>query len=581
MGRDRAKNFLRGARRLTVQDFSQQFRDRVDSGDQDDLFRINLNHRSQFTATLGRLQQGANVDLELYAPKRSLQAVLRQIGRTNFSDLTRQEIRRNLSRVGQSQRRGRRSESLNVTLDAGIYYLRVRWRSGSTRYTLNAAGETVQQPPLIVSPSPSPSPGSTPSPTPSFTRNWVRQIGAPGNDTAYGVTANATGVYLGGVLDGQDLLIARYNSTGTQIWRENPKLSGSDFEIAFDIAVDDAGNYYVVGISKVTSRTNLPANDVFIAKYGESNNLLWSEAIATSLSTIAAIDLASSVVLNGDYLYVAGFLKAVPSAVPSVGAPPVSQPAQAFVAKFQTADTITGQRQVWLRDYSSTTGSSAASSVAVDVNGDVYITGITNAAFNNRGNLNNLFAGGDAFVAKFNGTTGNFLWDEVLTSNEANTQDYGRGIAVLGTTVYITGETGGTLPGETSLSGTDGFLAKYTQDATGTSATREWINQFGTSGTDAAQAIAINDTGRIFLTGETNGGLFGNTPLGGSDAWLAEFSADGNLLRSALTGTPQDDEAYDIAVNGTAIYLVGQTLGALEGSNPRNYDAWIGRFTPI
>jgi hypothetical protein len=98
-------------------------------------------------------------------------------------------------------------------------------------------------------------------------------------------------------------------------------------------------------------------------------------------------------------------------------------------------------------------------------------------------------------------------------------------------------------------------------------------------GLEESQGIAVDANGRIYLTGETTGSLFGDV-LGGSDAWIAIYNADGTLLNSTQFGTAQDDEAYGISVDSQGnVYVIGQTFGEFpESSSQGDYDGWIAKY---
>lgn len=118
------------ARRIDVTSQLKTFRDRVGDGDRFDFFRFNLTNRSSFSLSLKGLKSNANVAL-LSARGRILQ---------------------------QARRPGRRNEVLNVTLEAGVYFVRVDSRQGNTRYRLQLSAQ------LVSTPGNPPPSGSTPPP---------------------------------------------------------------------------------------------------------------------------------------------------------------------------------------------------------------------------------------------------------------------------------------------------------------------------------------------------------------------------------------------------------------------------------
>jgi len=84
----------------------------------------------------------------------------------------------------------------------------------------------------------------------------------------------------------------------------------------------------------------------------------------------------------------------------------------------------------------------------------------------------------------------------------------------------VTGNTYGGLDGNTSSGRYDMFLVKYNS-----SGTKQWTKQLGTSYNDYGQGVTTDSSGNIYVTGYTNGGgLDGNTNLGGRDIFLVKYN---------------------------------------------------------
>ena len=151
MARDRIGNSLRAAKRVKLDTENFRFRDTISkTNDQDDLYRIKLGSRSTFNLAVSKQQRSGNADIELYGLTRKNRSVLKDIGRTDFSELRRRDIRKNLAKLGRSRKTGKKNEVLNLDLDPGIYYVRVHPKKGNTRYQLTLSSTP------IVKESPSP-----------------------------------------------------------------------------------------------------------------------------------------------------------------------------------------------------------------------------------------------------------------------------------------------------------------------------------------------------------------------------------------------------------------------------------------
>ena len=102
--------------------------------------------------------------------------------------------------------------------------------------------------------------------------------------------------------------------------------------------------------------------------------------------------------------------------------------------------------------------------------------------------------------------------------------------------IYVTGITSGGLDGNTFLGpsdsdfgGGDIFLVKYNS-----SGIKQWTKQLGTSSRDSGKHVTTDSSGNIFVTGNTSGGLDGNTNYGSdcnyppcSDIFLVKYNSSG------------------------------------------------------
>lgn len=130
------------------------------------------------------------------------------------------------------------------------------------------------------------------------------------------------------------------------------------------------------------------------------------------------------------------------------------------------------------------------------------------------------------------------------------------------TDFYMVGETSGVLPGASgSLGSTDAFLVRLS----GGLGTRVWIRQFGTIGSDSAQAVAVFQS-EIYVTGYTTGSMAGAANVfGNTDIFIAKFTAQGEAAWTTQFGTAGSETGYGIAVDGSGVYVTGAVGGSLGG----------------
>ena len=91
------------------------------------------------------------------------------------------------------------------------------------------------------------------------------------------------------------------------------------------------------------------------------------------------------------------------------------------------------------------------------------------------------------------------------------------------------------------------------------------IRQFGTAFDDISYGVALDGSGNVYITGTTGGSLDGNTSLGRSDVFLTKFDPNGIKLGSRQLGTTGDDIGFGLAVDSSGnVYITGSPEGLRE-----------------
>lgn len=269
---------------------------------------------------------------------------------------------------------------------------------------------------------------------------------------------------------------------------------------------------------------------------------------------------------------------------------------EGFVAKFDAA----GNR-LWGSYYGAGFAKNTqATSVAVDIAGNVYVAGFTNNNVNiSSGGFQNAFAGGgtDAFLAKFD-ANGNRLWATYYGGPGADwglcvTTDAFGNAYLAGTTESLAGiASGGFLNAIPAGWGLNAFLVKFNS-----AGNRLWATYYGNSGSEYGRAAVTDALGNIYLGGYTASlagiasGGFQNAHGGNLfDAFLVKFDAAGNRLWATYYGNTEWDIGRDLAVDPIGnIYLSGLTQSSAGiasggfqnaiGSVGAN-DAFLAKFDP-
>ncbi|NMC04989.1 MAG: hypothetical protein GYA24_07255 [Candidatus Lokiarchaeota archaeon] len=252
---------------------------------------------------------------------------------------------------------------------------------------------------------------------------WNRTWGLTG-DSGYEVAVAADGsVYMAGCTQNfgagaGDAFLAKYSSTGTQLW--NRTWGGTNWDYGYGVAVATDGLVYLAGI---TNSFGAGLTDAFIAKYDAAGTLLWTRTWGTDYDDGG---YGVAVATDGS-VYLAGFTY-------NYGAGGIN----AFLSKYDSTGKMLWNR-VW-RGVNAEIGYS----VAVATDWLVYLAGITNS-----------FGAGfdDAFLAKYS-STGTQLWNHTWGGTNP---DRGNGVAVATDgSVYLAGITN-----SFGASGANVFLAKY------------------------------------------------------------------------------------------------------------------------
>ncbi|HEY6065642.1 MAG TPA: fibronectin type III domain-containing protein, partial [Thermoanaerobaculia bacterium] len=209
---------------------------------------------------------------------------------------------------------------------------------------------------------------------------------------------------------------------------------------------------------------------------------------------------------------------------------------------------------LWSRNYGGPSASASVFpfSVAVDVTGEIVMTGyFVNSVDMGTGAMTSAGAG-DIFVARY-GADGTPLWSKRMGSSG---DDRGKAIAVDGSgNVYVTGFFRGTVDFggggiAAAPSSTNAFLVKYS--ATGA---HLWSKRLSTAlGVDEATSLAVDASGNavvggvLYQTSDFGGGAL--TSAGGADIFLVKVSATGAHLWSRRFGGTLDDWVNSVALDG-------------------------------
>lgn len=389
---------------------------------------------------------------------------------------------------------------------------------------------------------------------PTFFMGTV-QSGTPNDDAASGIATDADGnLYIagttGGIMDGanaghDDVFVTKYDKTG--LWQWSRQLGTAGYETSYGIAVDSSRDVYVTGgtTGSLDGNASAGGTDAFVVKYNAAGDKLWTKQTGTTgfeVGTAIAVDNAGSV-------YIAGYTDGKLDSAGSKGG------YDAFVQKL---DSSTGA-VLWTKQLGAA-GDEYAFGLAAGGSGDLYVTGYTDGDMGGSGNK----GGFDMFAEKLASSTGTAIW----TTQTGSPDDDEPTAAIVDSSgnLFITGVTYGSLgddanPDKTGFTN-DVFAASY--DSAGRQA---WLQQFGTASNDVALGIGLDPSGKVIVTGYTNGDLNG-TNAGLSDLFAVKLDPSSTTpVWKQQLGTSADDHATGIAIDAAGnAFITGFTGSGLDGN---------------
>jgi hypothetical protein len=224
----------------------------------------------------------------------------------------------------------------------------------------------------------------------------------------------------------------------------------------------------------------------------------------------------------------------------------------------------------WSLVHIGTPAADGVSGMSVASDESIYLTGATDGTFPGETSA----GASDVFVGRLD-PSGKTLWVKQFGSPLVEGVN---GIALdADNDAIVVGTTYGTLPGEAAAGGRDMFLAKYAPDGT-----RKWITQRGTTGDEEALAVAVYGTANIYVAGMTAGGFDGNVNAGSFDFFLMKFDGNGTHVWTRQIGGTMADYGNSLVVDSIGdVFVGGETYGNFDGHiNAGNIDSWVAHYLP-
>ena len=395
-------------------------------------------------------------------------------------------------------------------------------------------------------------------------------------------------------------------------------LGGSGGDSGNGIAIDTAGNAYIIGTTDSTDFPVTPGAFQTACECGDGGNAFIVKINSTGSALIFSTylgggggDLGSGVAVDSaGNAYVTGItLSTNFPTTPGAFQTTSGGGEHAFVSELNAS----GSALVY-STYLRGSGTDQGLGISVDGAGEGYVTGttystdfpVTPGAFQTA-----LGGGGgdqpDAFVTKFNSTGSGLVYSTYLGGSGT---DYGAGIALDGPgNAYVTGLTSSTnfpvTSGafQTTYGGSSGNGIAFVTKFNPTGSTLGYSTYLGGTGPDYGTGIVLDSTDDVYVVGTTNSANFPITPgafqatyAGDGDAFVTEFNPVGSgLVYSTYLGGSNFDDGYGIALDSEGnAYVTGVTrstdfpitpgafqriCGGGKGRCNKSGDAFVAKLT--
>ena len=309
----------------------------------------------------------------------------------------------------------------------------------------------------------------------------------------------------------------KYNSAGDELWTQRWDSDFHQGDGAQDILLDSSGNVYVTG----SSYRGGNAWDAVTTKYSPSGVQQWVSLYSGQLGDF---DEAYSMGLdNSGNIFVAGR-----SGANGYG--------EYLAVKYDSnGDTL------WTRKYDGpANGVDKAYRIVVDDLGNAYVSG----------GSEDTTGGYDIATIKYS-PSGDILWVRRFNGSSNDLDEaYDMAVDNYGN-VYVTG-----------VSNTIGNSLDYVTIKYNTDGDQQWVQTYNgpESAYDIAYSIAVDDSGNVYVTGESNGGSPGYVDFAtvkyntdGVEQWVQRYNG------SASSG----DIGRSVAVDGSGnVYITGESVGS-------------------
>lgn len=414
-------------------------------------------------------------------------------------------------------------------------------------------------------------------------REPVYAVDALGN--AYHAGAFLSSVAVGGVTltsaGSFDCYLAKFAPDGRLLWLRQFGASGT--EILYDLAVDAAGNAYLTGSFTTSFSLNTAVGLVgnglrspFLLRFSPQGTAEWAQGGAIPNGGCDGSGVRAD---NAGHVYLTGNYSSSSLSFGSTTLAGTNSTA-AYLARFSAA---TGAPQLLVMAYAYTAGGGQVASPMLRVapSGGVYlVTDFYQSPSPMFGPGTTLTSRGnsDVLVTRY-GAQGTFEWVQQFGGSGADNARSGELDNL--DNFYLVGFFSGTATAGSqalvSAGGSDGFLAKYSAQGT-----PQWMQPLGGTANDGWNGVGLDAAGFPYVTGYFTGaaqvGSVTLTSVGSSDdVAVAAYTPQGQLRWATQAGGTGSDLGIALRIGPTGEPVVFGRVGANSSFGPYTLQPAVGQ----
>lgn len=410
-------------------------------------------------------------------------------------------------------------------------------------------------------------------------RIWATYYGGSSDEAIYGIKTNskkevvisgfsssnadiASNGYQNTIGGYEDAFISKFDSNGVRIWATY--YGGSNYDDAYDIAIDNENNIIIVGETASDSSISTMGShqekygggiiDGFVAKFDNDGKIIW----ATYYGGKDEDKINGVAIDDFNNVYVCGYTKSTNGIFYQGYQKDINGAFDGFVAKFNPLGELN-----W-GTYFGGNKDDYLNKIVVDKNRDIIALGVTESTTNIFYQGYQMFLGGsnDAFLVKFT-TGGNRKW-----STYYGGPDFDSGNSIVcdeNNNIYFTGSTKSTYNiakegyQNTKSELYDAYICKL--DSSGMC---KWGTYLGGTGNDFGYSLAYNNAYILFAgtsnsTSQMSYLAFQEIKSGGTDGLFAKYDTNGKLFYCSFYGAFGNDDLRACSWNNNSFYLGGFT----------------------